>query len=174
MCSTPSPEKTVLKEQLCCTGNDSCNISRELPVQKGSKMLQKGPKCWWILGKLICWCCRQFFDFAGRREHWFLDGRLKAQIPAQTQKWNRKAGPQGICLQLQILQGQGLQTCPFPAKTADTATFQTEMLVKSGTKWTKQLLHFSGNSGGEGVSPKPVTQQEGPGAADAKTPCKRW
>lgn len=164
----------MLQEQLSCTDNDSCNTSCELSVQKGSKMLQKIPKCWWTLGKLVCWGCRQLFDFSGRRECWFLDGWAKAQRTTQTQKWNLKAAPQGICLQLQILQGQGLQTCPFPAKTAATAAFQTEMLMKSGTKWSKLLLPFSGNSGGEGVSPKPVTQQEGAGPADAITLCNRW
>lgn len=90
---THSLEQTGHKEQLSCTGNDNYNIWRELSVQKRSKMLkkriqhaaQKGSK---PLGKLVCWSCRQYFDFARRRKHWFLGGWVKEWGSGQTQRWN--------------------------------------------------------------------------------------
>lgn len=45
ICSTRGLEQSALKGRLSYTGNDSYNISRKSSLQKGSKMLQKGLKC---------------------------------------------------------------------------------------------------------------------------------
>lgn len=142
--------------------------------KKGPKVLQKGAKMLVDTGQTALLRLQAVLGLCREKRGTLIFGWVSKSTKVQSNRDKiLKQLYRGFVCNCESCKASDCKPAHFQPKLLILQPFRQRLLTKSGTKWTKLLLHFSGNLGRVGVSPTPITQQEAPGPEEAITHCNR-